>query len=80
MRNLAQKTGGRHYQVENISNLAETFAQVAKELGQQYSLGYYPKQSGKKGERRQIKVKVKIPNMAVRARDSYIVGTSKNKQ
>lgn len=79
MRDLAQITGGRSFSIENITNLEKTFAQVAKELGQQYSLGYYPKQSGKVGERRQIKVKVNLPNVAVRARDSYFIGTSKNK-
>ncbi len=78
VRDLAQITSGRHYQVDDIANLEETFAQVAKELGQQYSIGYYPKETGKKGERRQIKVKVNIPNIAVRSRNSYIVGKSKN--
>ena len=77
VRDLAQITGGRHYQIDDIANLEETFAQVAKELGQQYSIGYYPKQSSKQGERRQIKVKVNLPNLAVRARDSYVVGNSK---
>lgn len=77
MKNLAQIAGGRSYKIEDISNLEETFAQIAKELGQQYSIGYYPKQAGKNGERKQIKVKVNIPNAAVRARDSYVVGNSK---
>jgi VWFA-related protein len=77
MSELAAKTGGQHFQMDNIADLEKTFAQIAAELGQQYSLSYYSTQSGKKGERRQIKVKVNIPNTAVRARDSYIVGASK---
>ncbi len=77
MRNLAQVTGGRAYQIEKIDDLEQTFKLVADELGQQYSIGYYPKQSGEQGERKQIKVKVNLPNAAVRARDSYIVGNSK---
>ena len=77
MQKLAKVSGGQHYQVEDISNLSETFAQVANELGQQYSIGYYPKESGEKGERRNIKVKVNIPNVAVRARESYVVGSGK---
>lgn len=79
MRDLAQKTGGRHYQVENISNLEETFGMVANELRRQYSLGYYPKNHPEVGQRRQIKVKMRLPNLVVRARDSYIVQTSKNR-
>ena len=77
MENLAQITGGRSYKIEGISNLEETFAQIAKELGQQYSIGYYPKQPGKNGEHKQIKVRVNLPNLAVRSRDSYVVGNSK---
>ncbi len=78
MSELATKTGGRYFQMDNIGDLEKTFRLVAEELRQQYSLGYYPKQIGKEGERRQIKVRVKIPNLAVRARDSYVVGNSKN--
>ncbi len=77
MLDLARITGGRPYQIEKIADLEKTFELIAKELSQQYSLGYYPKQPGKKGERRQIKVKVTVPNTAVRARDNYVVGSSK---
>ncbi len=82
MRDLAKITGGRGYQIENIADLEKTFAQIAKELGQQYSLGYYPRQleAGQKRQIRQIKVKMRQPNLAVRARDSYVVEPSKTKQ
>lgn len=73
MRDLADVTGGRSYRIEEIGDLEKTFTQITDELGQQYTLGYYPKQTGKTGERRQIKVKVNQPNLAVRARDSYVV-------
>lgn len=80
MRDLAAKTGGRHYHIEEITDLAKTFGEVAGELGRQYSLGYYPKTDGKKGDRRQIKVKMRQPNLVVRARDSYIIESTKNKR
>ena len=73
MRDLAQRTGGRRYEVENILDLSKTFGEVADELRRQYSLGYYPKRQLAVGQRRQIKVKVRIPNLVVQARDSYIV-------
>lgn len=76
MRDLAQKTGGRHYQVENVSDLGKTFGLVADELRRQYSLGYYPTKRLEAGQRRRIKVKVRLPNLAVRARDSYIIKPS----
>lgn len=80
MQGLAQKTGGRSYQIEDVSSLEETFRKVADELGRQYSIGYYPKNQGEIGQKKQIKVKVRQPNLAVRARDSYVVGGQKNKR
>ena len=76
LRELAQKTGARQYQADTISNLSYAFANIAEELRRQYSLGYYPKRAPKTGERRQIRVRVNQPNLAVRARDSYIFDRS----
>ncbi|MBP7474163.1 MAG: VWA domain-containing protein [Pyrinomonadaceae bacterium] len=72
MRDLALKTGGKPFHIDKIENLSETFRQVAQELGQQYTLGYYPEKSGKGGERRKITVKVDIPNVAVRSRNEVV--------
>lgn len=82
MRELAARTGGQHYQMENIGNLEKTFGEIADELGRQYSLGYYPKETetGQKRQVRKIKVKVRQPNLVVRARESYVVEESKNKK
>jgi Ca-activated chloride channel family protein len=79
MQDLAQKTGGRNYQIEEITDLEKTFRTIANELGQQYSLGYYPKQieTGQERQVRRIKVKVRQPNLAVRARESYVVEAKK---
>jgi VWFA-related protein len=77
MKDLAQISGGRNYQIEKILDLEKTFQEIVDELNQQYNLGYYPKKEGKKGERRQIKVKVSQPNLAVRARSSYVIGQKK---
>jgi len=73
MKDLAEKTGGRHYLLEEIGDLGETFGLITGELGRQYSLGYHPKGGLEAGQKRQIKVKVRLPNLVVRARDSYIV-------
>ena len=70
---LADETGGRLLQANDTTQLAEAFTRIAEELRRQYSLGYYPKTEGAEGsERRQIKVKVRQPNLAVKARDSYV--------
>ncbi len=70
---LADKTGGRLYQANDTKQLADAFSRIAEELRRQYSLGYYPKtESAESADgRRQIKVKVKQANLAVKARDSY---------
>jgi VWFA-related protein len=74
---LAQRTGGRLYRGNSVVNISQAFAWVADELRRQYSLGYYPKSSGREGQRRQIKVQVSQPNLVVQARDSYIYSQRK---
>jgi hypothetical protein len=54
--------------------LLAAFSGIAEELRRQYSIGYYPEKVGQKGERKQIRVRVKRPNLVVRAKNSYIVG------
>lgn len=73
LNDLAQKTGARLYEANDPAQLGESFAKIAEELRRQYSIGYYPQETGPQGEeRRQIKVRVRQPNLAVRARDSYV--------
>ncbi|HSS20181.1 MAG TPA: VWA domain-containing protein [Pyrinomonadaceae bacterium] len=69
---LADRTGARNYQADSTQNLSYAFAQVADELRKQYTLGYYPKAPVQAGQRRQVRVRVNQPNLAVRTRDSYI--------
>ena len=73
---LANNTGGREYHADSLENMTAAFANVAEELRRQYSIGYYPKRPPQPGQRRQIKVRARQPNLAVRARDSYIFNPS----
>lgn len=78
---LADKTGARLYQANDPGQLAQAFSGIAEELRRQYSLGYYPQNSpspvaDNSGARRQIKVRVHRPNLAVKARDSYVRSSS----
>ena len=77
MRALADKTGGRYFNADSLGGIGDAFKQVAEELGRQYSLGYYPKAVAQSGQRRQIKVRVNQPDLAVKARDSYIYSDKK---
>lgn len=69
---LADKTGGRLYKADNLSDIPQAFSAITDELGRQYSLGYYPKGQAQPGERRDIKVRTRTPNLIVRARESYV--------
>ncbi len=73
---LANSTGGREYSADSLQNMTAAFSNVAEELRRQYSIGYYPKRAAQPGERRQIRVRARQPNLAVRARDSYIFNPS----
>jgi VWFA-related protein len=71
LHDLARVTGARLYNAEQ-ENLDAAFRSVAEELRRQYSLGYYPKNTPRPGERRNIKVRVNRPELVVRSRDSYV--------
>lgn len=77
MRALAQKTGGRYFQAESVSDWPRTFSLVANELRRQYTLGYYPK-SLKANERREIKVKVDRLGAVVQARNELVFANNRS--
>ena len=73
---LANSTGGREYRADSLQNMSYAFGNVAEELRRQYSIGYYPKRAPQAGQRRMLRVRARQPNLAVRARDSYIFNPS----
>ena len=74
---MAEKTGGRLHRANDPTQLAQAFTSIAEELRRQYSIGYYPQAgTAETDERRLIKVTVKRPNVAVRARNSYMRSSS----
>jgi Ca-activated chloride channel family protein len=72
---LATLTGGRSSQARDAATLTATLRAIARELRQQYLLGYTPERPpvAGSGEWRSITVTVKRQNMQVRARDGYVV-------
>jgi Ca-activated chloride channel family protein len=80
LKELAEKTGGRYFNAATTGNLETAFAGIAEELRQQYSLGYYPEDQGRPGQKKQVSVRVARANVSVKARSYYIVGEQeKNK-
>jgi VWFA-related protein len=77
LHDLARVSGARLYDAEQ-QNLDYAFRSVAEELRRQYSLGYYPKNVPRAGERRTVKVRVNRPELVVRTRDSYVFQSGGN--
>ncbi|HEV7377116.1 MAG TPA: VWA domain-containing protein [Pyrinomonadaceae bacterium] len=74
MNELARASGGKTFPVADLSDARAAFAQVAHEIGTQYSLGYYPTNKTRDGHFRSIRVEVRGVAGAgaqVRAREGY---------
>ena len=66
---LATVTGGRSFQVNDPGNLTATLTTIAKELREQYLLGYAPAEARRGWH--SIQVRVNRSDARVRARDGY---------
>src|SRR5205807_8373052 len=71
LRALADRTGGRFYKADDLRDVGPAIEAITAELGAQYTIGYYPKENSSNGSEHAIRVRVRYPNMVVRARDSY---------
>jgi Ca-activated chloride channel homolog len=68
--NLAENSGG--LMIDGMGYLDEAFAQIAKELASQYSIGYYSNNTKNDGKFRKIQVKVNKPGFVVRTKKGYL--------
>jgi Ca-activated chloride channel family protein len=68
---MATVTGGRSFQVANVSMLPGALSTIANELRYQYLIGYAPSPGGRSGWR-SIQVHVSRPDVRVRAREGYV--------
>ena len=72
MNELARGTGGRNFSAATLRDARAAFAQVANEIGTQYSLGYYPSNKIRDGQFRKITVQIRgVKDAQVRAREGY---------
>src|ERR1051326_203568 len=72
MNEMARASGGKNFAAANLQEARAAFAQVANEIGTQYSLGYYPSDKTRDGRFRQIKVELRgVKDANVRAREGY---------
>ncbi len=68
---LTELSGGRLYRAETLGNLNKAFAQIARELGEQFTLGYYPANQARDGTYRRLRVEVNRADVQVQARAGY---------
>jgi VWFA-related protein len=73
MSDLARSSGGKAFIAADLRDARAAFAQVANEIGTQYSLGYYPTNKARDGGFRTIRVELKgvARGAQIRAREGY---------
>lgn len=69
---IARNSGGRFHQAAKVQDLERSFALIAEELRQLYSLSYSPINQDVTKRKRQIKVTVNLSDIVVRARANYL--------
>ncbi|PYS88757.1 MAG: hypothetical protein DMF64_19630 [Acidobacteria bacterium] len=72
MSGLARDTGGKTFDAPDLRAARAAFAEVADDIGRQYSLGYYSTNKARDGRFRQIRVEVRgLQGAQVSAREGY---------
>ncbi len=73
MADIARSSGGKTFAAADLRDARAAFAQVAGEIGTQYSLGYYPSNKARDGRFRAIRVELHgvTRGAQVRARPGY---------
>ena len=73
MADIAQSSGGKTFAAADLREARAAFAQVAGDIGTQYSLGYYPTNKARDGRFRAIRVELHgvTRGAQVRARPGY---------
>ena len=69
---IADATGGRAFEFESQTALAQVLKKTLGELKSQYTLAYFPSSQGNKAGFRKIKVVVKKPDLIAHAREGYL--------
>jgi VWFA-related protein len=79
MKKLTQETGGRLIEVGNrVDKLKDAFNQIAKELRNQYNIGYAPTTAALDGTFRKIEIHDKIKDYKIQARTGYYTGSKRD--
>jgi Ca-activated chloride channel family protein len=76
---IAEQTGGRHFEVDNLAELVDVAAKIGTELRNEYVLGYSPKNAARDGKYRRVLVRlaktVGLPPLKAMFRTGYYAPT-----
>ena len=75
LESYAKSTGGKPFFPKDTRELDTIFDEIVAELANQYVLSYSPLNAKQDGKWRNIKVRVRKGNYAIRARQGYLAGT-----
>lgn len=71
LKKFADKSGGRYIDTPGGQELRDAFAEIAQELGRQYTIGYRSMNRAHDGKWRAIEVKLQLSGVTVRSRKGY---------
>lgn len=77
LESIAENSGGLLF--DGMADLDYAFAEVARELASQYSIGYYPSDERRDGKFRKVQVKITKPGLVARTRKGYYAGKENKK-
>jgi len=79
LKKLSKVSGGEFYLPESVPQVVDACKLIARDIRQQYKLGYVPANPAEDGKYRRIKVTVSAPgigHLRVRTRDGYLAPTA----
>ncbi len=71
LKKFAKETGGVFIATRGGVEMREAFQNIVKELGVQYTLGFYPADEKKDGKFHELNLRIARPNLNIRTRKGY---------
>ena len=71
LKKFATRSGGRFIKTPGGAEMRNAFANIVRELGMQYTLGYYPSNENKDGKWREIELRIDGKELDIRTRKGY---------
>ncbi len=69
---LVETSGGRRLRIDDPAQAPEVFAEILRELREQYVVGYYPTTNEDDGSWHDVRVRVRGRGLAARTRSGYV--------